>query len=78
MHIVSLRENVYSKRLPTPCEHASENVNSLPRSGLIYLHYTLSTAVGGNHHGTKKKRYFESKYKMVNEDGACIQDVNGL
>lgn len=37
MHIVSLRENVYSKCLPTPCEHASENLNSLPRSGLIYI-----------------------------------------
>lgn len=73
MHIVSLRENVSSKCLPTLCEHASENLNSLPRSSLIYLHYRLSTAVGGNHHGTKK-RHFESKYKIKSEDGVCVQD----
>lgn len=51
-------------------EYASENLNSLPRSSLTYLHYTLSTAVGG----TKK----ENKYKTVNEDGICIKYENSL
>lgn len=65
MHIVPLRENICSKCLPTLCEHASENLNSLPRSVLICLHYILPTAVDGNHYRTKGK-------KKVNEDDTCI------
>lgn len=63
--------------LPTLYEHASEKLNSLPRSSLIYLHYRLSTAVGGNHHGTEE-RQFESKYKTKSEDSVFLQDQNGL